>query len=403
MSRVTGSSPPQRPSSSVSGAMVTLLAVACGLAVANLYYAQPLLHILATDFGSSPGVVATVVTATQVGYAAGLLLLVPLGDLLKRRRLAGVVLVLDGVALAGAALSRNLIVFEVCLLVVGCTSVVAQVLVPLAADLASEERRGRVVGTVMTGLLLGILLARTVSGLLAAWAGWRSVYWTAGVAVVVLAATLWLLLPADRPSVSMGYSALLRSTARMAMEEPVLRQRALLGGLAFAAFSAAWTTLAFLLSGPPYRYGPAVIGLFGLVGAAGALCASFAGRLADRGWERPASIGFALAVAIAFALMLLGRSALAPLLAGIVVLDVGVQGLGITNQSLIYGLRGGARSRLNSVYMTTYFVGGAVGSAAAGLIYAGWGWLGVCAFGLALAAALMAVSSRDPGRGQRTD
>lgn len=382
--------------SSISGPTVVLLAAACGLAVANLYYAQPLLHILAADFGSSPAAVTTVVTVTQVGYAAGLLLLVPLGDLLNRRRLVGLVLVLDGLALAGAGLSGNLMAFEVCSLVVGCTSVVAQVLVPFAADLASDERRGQVVGTVMTGLLLGILLGRTVSGLLAAWAGWRSVYWAASVTMVVLAVTLGRLLPRVRPVTSMNYSQLLRSTARLAMDEPVLRQRAVLGGLAFAAFSAAWTTLAFLLSGPPYHFHIAVIGLFGLVGAAGAVCASFAGRLADRGWARPASIGFALVVALAFALMILGRTALIPLLAGVVALDIGVQGLGITNQSLIYGLRDGARSRLNSVYMTTYFVGGSLGSAGAGLIYTASGWVGVCVFGLALASSLVAVSSLDP-------
>jgi predicted MFS family arabinose efflux permease len=386
---------PTRPRS-VSGPIVALLAVACGLAVANLYYAQPLLHLLAANFSTSSAVMTTVVTTTQIGYAAGLLLLVPLGDLLERRRMVAVVLVAAGAALFGAALSGNLALFEVCSLLVGTTSVVAQVLVPLAADLASEERRGRVVGTVMSGLLLGILLARTASGLLAAWAGWRAVYLIAGLAMLVLALALRVLLPPDPTSSELGYLGLLRSAGRLALEQPVLRQRAILGGLAFAAFSAIWTTLAFLLSGPPYHYSTAVIGLFGLVGAAGALCASFAGRLSDRGWANPASVGFATLVAVSFGLMLLGRRDLPFLLAGIVVLDVGVQGLGITNQSLIYRLQDGARSRLNSVYMTAYFVGGAAGSGLAGVVFSRFGWAGVCILGLTVSAALIAVAARPP-------
>jgi predicted MFS family arabinose efflux permease len=397
LSPSTGASAP-RP---VSRPIVILLAVACGLAVANLYYAQPLLHLLAANFATSSAVVATVVTVTQVGYAVGLVLLVPLGDLLDRRRLVAVVLVIDGIALCGTALSGSLLIFEGCSLVVGCTSVVAQVLVPLAADLASAERRGRVVGTVMSGLLLGILLARTASGLVAAAAGWRTVYWIAAGAMMVLSLNLTLFLPDDPTSSNLNYLALLGSAVSMARQEPVLRQRAVLGGLAFAAFSATWTTLAFLLAGSPYHYGTAVIGLFGLVGAAGALCASFAGRLADRGWERAASIGFAALVALAFLLMVAGRRDLVALLAGIVALDIGVQGLGITNQSLIYRLRDGARSRLNSVYMTTYFVGGASGSALGGLLYSTSGWVGVCWLGLALAILLIAVSARGSRRGGR--
>ncbi|MHB1576494.1 MAG: MFS transporter [Candidatus Dormibacteria bacterium] len=384
---------------SVSGPIVALLAVACGLAVANLYYAQPLLHLLAANFSTSSALMATVVTVTQVGYAAGLLLLLPLGDLLERRRMVAVVLVVAGAALGGAALSGSLVMFEIFSLFLGTASVVAQVLIPLAADLASDERRGRVVGTVMSGLLMGILLARTASGLLAAWVGWRAVYVIAAVVMLVLALALRMLLPEDPTSSELSYLGLLRSAARLALEQPVLRQRAVLGGLAFAAFSAIWTTLAFLLSGAPYHYSIGVIGLFGLVGAAGALCASFAGRLADRGWAHPASIGFAIVVAVSFVLMLLGRTSLVFLLAGIVVLDVGVQGLGITNQSLIYRLQDGARSRLNSVYMTTYFVGGAAGSGLAGVIFSRFGWAGVCSLGFIISAALIAVAAQHPGSG----
>lgn len=385
----------QSRTGTISRRLVALLAIASGLAVANLYYAQPLLHELAGAFGASSAAAGLVVTVTQLGYAAGLLLLVPLGDLVPRRRLVVLVLLVATVALAGSALAGSLAIFEAVALAVGCASVVAQVLVPMAADLAAPERRGQVVGTVMSGLLIGILLSRTLSGLVAAVAGWRTVYWSAAVAMLLLALTLRLALPLERRSPGIGYPALLRSTAALVRREPLLRRRSLIGALGFAAFSALWTTIAFLLSGPPYHYGLAVIGLFGLVGAAGALSASFAGRLADRGWARPATLTFALLVAAAFLLLLAARTLLLPLIVGIVLLDIGVQGNHITSQTLIYRLRGDARSRITSAYMTANFLGGAAGSAAAGALYAGRGWTGVCVLGLVIAASLISVWTWD--------
>ena len=372
--------------------LTVLLAVACGLVVANLYYAQPLLHVLATSFGTSSSTAASIVTATQLGYAAGLLLLVPLGDLTERRRLVTGLLLVVALALLGSAAATGVVLFEIAAVAVGVTSVVAQILVPLAADLARPARRGRVVGAVMSGLLLGILLARTASGLLEAVVGWRGVYLLAAVAMVVLSVVLLVTLPRSVPNAVGGYGSLLRSTIALFRGEVVLRRRAAFGALGFAAFSVLWTTLAFLLSGPPYRYSSAVIGLFGLAGAAGAVCASFAGRLADRGFARRATAMFALAVLVAFILIALGRQSLAALLAGIVVLDIGVQGMQITNQSLIYRLRGDARSRINSAYMTCYFLGGSAGSAAAGAAYQLGGWRGVCLLGgvLGLAMVLLA-------------
>ena len=402
--------PPSRPEGAADGsaraglagtispALVLVLAAACGIAVANLYYAQPLLHELAAAFDASAAATGLVVTLTQAGYAAGLVLLVPLGDLVERRGLVVAVLGLAALALAGSALAGSLAVFELIALGVGCTTVAAQILVPMAADLAAPERRGRVVGVVMSGLLIGILLSRTLSGLVAAALGWRTVYWVAAALMVGLATTLRLVLPRDLPARRLRYPALLRSTGSLLRSEPVLRRRALLGALGFAAFSVLWTTLAFLLSGTPYHYGLAVIGLFGLVGAAGALCANLAGHLADRGWARPATLAFSLFAGAAFLLMLPGRTLLLPLIAGIVLLDVGVQGIHITNQTLIYRLRGDARSRLTSAYMTSYFVGGAAGSATAGGVYAGWGWTGVCVLGLAIAAALVGVWAWDAAR-----
>lgn len=375
----------------ISRGLVAVLAVACGLAVANLYYAQPLLHLLAASFHTGSGSVAIVVTITQLGYAAGLLLLVPLGDLVPRRRLVTGILLLAALALAGSALAPGLAWFELAALLVGITSVVAQVLVPLAADLAADARRGQVVGMVMSGLLIGILLSRTLAGLLAALAGWQFVYWFAAVAMVALSLLLHLVLPTERRSPALSYRHLLWSTLALVRTEPVLRRRSLLGALGFAAFSATWTTIAFLLSGPPFHYGVAVIGLFGLVGAAGAASASLAGRWADRGWSRVQTLGFSVLLGGSFLLMIPGRDQLAPLIAGILLLDVGAQGVHITNQTLIYQLSAAARSRINSAYMTAYFLGGAAGSAGAGLIYSGRGWTGVCWLGAGLGLAMVGV------------
>jgi predicted MFS family arabinose efflux permease len=386
---VAGSS--DSPTGDIAPGLVLVLAAGCGLVVANLYYAQPLLHELAADFGSTPGDVGFVITLTQAGYAVGLLFLVPLGDLLERRSLVVAVLTVAALSLGASALASSLAVFEVAAIAVGCASVVAQVLVPLAAELAAPESRGRVVGTVMSGLFIGILVSRTFSGLLAAAMGWRTVYWLAAFLMVVLALTLRLVLPKGRPSRRVSYLDLLRSMVVLVRDEPVLRHRSLLGALGFAAFSDLWTTLAFLLSGAPYHFGLIIIGLFGLVGAAGAVCASVAGRLADHGWARPATGVFAVLVGAAFLLMIPGRSFLLPLVMGVILLDIGVQGIQVTNQTVVYRLRGDALNRLTSVYMTAYFVGGAVGSACAAATYAGWGWLGCCFLGIAIAVGLLSV------------
>lgn len=373
----------------ISRRLVFILATACGLAVANLYYAQPLLATIAREFHSGTGPAGLVVTLTQVGYALGLALLVPLGDVLERRRLVVGVLLCAVVALVAAALAPSLLVLAVIGLVIGVASVVAQILVPFAADLAGEAERGRVVGTVMSGLLIGILLARTLSGLVAGAAGWRWVYALAAVLMLGLTLLLQRTLPRTRPTAALPYPLLLRSVFAILRDEPVLRRRALYGALCFATFSAFWTTASFLLAGPPYRYHTAVIGLFGLLGVAGAVIASVAGRLADRGHAHGATGAFAVAILASFGLLFLGGRVLAALVAGIVLLDLGVQGLQITNQSQVYRLRPDARSRINTAYMTSYFAGGALGSAGAVLVYGWEGWGGVCLLGVACAAAIM--------------
>jgi predicted MFS family arabinose efflux permease len=361
------------------------------MSVANLYYAQPLLHTIAGTFGAGPGTTGLIVTVSQAGYALGLALVVPAGDILQRRTLVLCLLILTAAALVGSALAPGIGLLIGVALIVGLGSVAAQILVPLAASLADDNSRGRVVGTVMSGLLLGILLARTLSGVIAGAAGWRAVYWTAAGLVLILAATLRTTLPADPERPRLSYGSVLRSTVALYFTEPILRRRMLLGSLGFAAFSVFWTTVAFLLAGAPYHYGEITIGLFGLVGAAGALCATLAGRAADRGYTNVTTLIFSAAIALSFLPLYLGRTSLSALIIGIVLLDIGVQGLQVTNQSTIYRLSAQARSRITAAYMVIYFIGGAVGSAVAGSVYASGGWGRVCLLGALFGAATVGV------------
>ncbi|MHB2022649.1 MAG: MFS transporter [Mycobacteriales bacterium] len=368
-----------------------MLAVATGVSVANLYYAQPLLPLIRRSLGLSPGVAGLMITLSQLGYAAGLLLLLPLGDLLERRRLIVAVSVGTSVAMAWVALSPVAGSLLAAAVVVGTLSVVTQMLVPFAATLAGPDERGRVVGTVMSGLLVGVLLARTVAGALAAVGGWRVVFWTGAGLMLVSALVLAQALPAHREKLRVSYPELLRSLGSLTRQEPVLRRRAIYGALSFGAFSVVWTSLAFLLAGRPYHFGAGVIGLFGLAGAAGALAASAAGRLADQGRAASNTVLAAVLVAGSFLPLWLGRHSLASLLVGILVLDVGVQGIHITNQSQIYQLRQEANSRVNAVYMTGYFIGGAIGSTVSAFSYGAAGWAGVAVTGGAFGATLMLV------------
>ncbi|MCA6093790.1 MFS transporter [Streptomyces sp. SCA3-4] len=382
------------------------MAVACGLSVAGNYFAQPLLDVIGRDLHMSAAASALVVTVAQVGYALGLILLVPLGDLLERRRLAAGLCAATAVFLAVTASAVNTTGLLVGTALTGLTSVAAQVVVPYAATLAPPEKRGRTVGTLMTGLLLGILLARTAAGLLSDLGGWRTVYWVNAVLMAVMALLLRLTLPRLRTHAGLTYPRLLGSTAALFAHEPVLRRRAVLGGLSFAAFSVLWTALAFLLSGPAYGWSESAIGLLGLVGAAGSLSASVAGRLADRGLVHRVSGVSALLLLASWALLGAGGSggavALTSLLVGVIVLDAAVQAVHISNQNLVYALRPEARNRLNSAYMTSYFAGGAAGSALTSAVWAAAGWHGACALGGAISVALVVTWLDDRRRASRT-
>jgi len=377
--------------------LVLLLAVVGGAAVANLYYAQPLLDTIAERLGTSTGLAGLVVTASQVGYAAGLLLLVPLGDLVERRTLVVRMLSVCAAALALCAVAPAFGVLALGIAVVGVTSVVAQVLVPFAGDLAADDERGTVVGTIMSGLLIGILAARTLSGFVSELAGWRAVYALAAALMVALAAALWRTLPQVGARGGQRYGALLRSIGTLVREEPVLRRRMAYGMLGMMSFTLVWTALTFLLSDPPYDYSEGTIGLFGLAGLIGAFAAQGAGRVYDRGLGRHATAGFWALVIAGWILCDLGASSLAALIAGLLILDAGVQGQHITNQSTIYALRPEARSRLTTAYMTGNFTAAAVGSALAAAVWEAGGWTAVSAIGIGtgvLALALWAWEGR---------
>ncbi|WP_372410899.1 MFS transporter [Streptomyces luteireticuli] len=370
------------------------MAAACGLSAANNYFAQPLLEVIGRDLHMSATLSALVVTVAQVGYALGLIVLVPLGDLFERRRLAVTLCAATAVFLCVTASATNAAMLLAGTALTGLTSVAAQVVLPFAATLSPPEQRGRTVGTVMTGLLLGILLARTAAGLLSDLSGWRTVYWANAVLMAVMAILLRNALPRLRTPAGLSYPGLLASTAALFAREPVLRWRAVLGALSFAAFSVLWTAMAFLLSGPAYGWSESAIGLLGLVGAAGSLSASVTGRLADRGLVHRVSGTAALLLLASWGLLALGGSGgtwpLIALLAGVVVLDAAVQGVHISNQNLIYALHPEIRNRLTSAYMTSYFAGGAIGSALTSAVWGATGWSGACALGGALSAALAA-------------
>jgi predicted MFS family arabinose efflux permease len=356
---------------------VTLvLAVACGLTVANLYYAQPLLDLIARSFHVGQGSAAVVVTMTQIGYALGLLFLLPVGDLVENRVLVTRTLLVTAAALLAAGLSPGFGVFLAVSVLVGLTSVVAQILVPLAAHLAPEGQEGRFVGRVMSGLLLGILLARTVSSFAAEVAGWRAIFFVSAGLMLVLGFVLRAMLPDRAPDHAAGYGSLLASVGELVRDEPVLRRLALCQACLFGAFSAFWTAIAYELI-DEHGFGQAAIGLFALVGAAGAAAAPLGGRLADRGHGRIARAGALALGAAALALAGLGHRSVVLLAVAGVLLDLAVQCHQVMSQQVIYALRPAARARINTVYMSTVFIGGAVASALAGVLHDAYGWTGV--------------------------
>jgi predicted MFS family arabinose efflux permease len=380
----TDSAAPAATERSLRG-LLLLLAVIAGVSVANIYYNQPLLDSLRESFPRSASWVGVVPAATQLGYAAGMLLLAPLGDRFDRRLL--ILLQIAGlcVALVVATTAPTLAVLIGASLAIGVLSTIAQQAVPFAAELAPPSGRGQAVGTVMSGLLLGILLARTAAGLVAEYFGWRAVFGVSVVALLVLAVVILLRLPKSQPTSALPYGKLMVSMWHLIVEHPGLREASLTGAFMFAAFSIFWSVLALLLAGAPFHLGPQAAGLFGIVGAAGAMAAPLAGKFADRRGPRTIitlSIGL---VAVSFVVFGLSSTSIAGLVVGVIILDVGVQAAQISNQSRIYALSPDARSRVNTVYMVAYFIGGAAGSAVGAAVWPVFGWVGVSIAGVVFA------------------
>lgn len=372
------------------------LAIGCAISVGNLYYIQPLLAQMARDFGITEAHAGTAATLSQVGYALGMLLFVPVGDIRERRGLVLASLSATALVALAMAFTPSFAAFRVASLVLGFCTCTPQLLVPFAAVLAKPEERGRMVGFVMSGLLMGILLARTVSGFVGDLLGWRAVYFMAAGFSVVLAVAMRRLLPESRPGNDhLTYPKLLHSLGELVRTEPILRESAIYGACLFGAFSAFWTTLAFFLD-RGYGYGPKVVGLFGLVGAAGALAAPIAGRLADGGGQRRTILVGIVSVALSFWAMLDGS--IVALVIGVLVMDVGVQATHISNQSRIFARRPEARNRVNTVYMTAYFVGGSAGSAIGAWAWTQYLWAGVCGVGAGFAVIAMVVFGLTRGR-----
>ncbi|WP_428556407.1 MFS transporter [Pseudomonas edaphica] len=370
-------------SSTMTRGMVMLFAFCCGAIVANIYYAQPIIELIAPDIGLTPALASLIVSLTQIGYALGLFFLVPLGDLLENRKLMIITNLVAIASLLGAAFAEQPNVLLLVSLLIGFSSVSVQILIPLAAHLAPAESRGRVVGSIMGGLLLGILLARPVSSLVADHFGWRAMFMAAAAVMVFISAVLMLTIPKRQPDHSASYGQLLGSLGTLLRKQPLLRQRAFYQGCMFATFSLFWTAAPLELA-RNHGLSQSEIALFALVGALGAIAAPIAGRLADAGHTHRASL-----LAMLFAALSFLPAFVHPLYSVIglavtgVVLDFCVQMNMVLGQRTIYALDANSRSRLNALYMTSIFIGGAFGSAIASSVYEHGGWLGVMLVGSA--------------------
>lgn len=382
----------------ISSSLTILMAVTCGLVVANIYYNQPLLAEIGRTFKVPDSTVSLLATMTQVGYTIGLLFAVPLGDKVERKKL---ILVMLGIAFISMSVSAIAPSFEVLLiagLFTGIFSAVPQVLLPMAAQLAGDHERGKVVGKVMSGLLIGILLSRTISGYVGAHFGWRIMFGAGAGIMVLLSLALGRFLPHSQPTYQGTYASLMRSLVTLARTLRPLQKSALIGCFMFAAFSVFWTTLVFFLEGAPYHYGSDMVGLFGLIGACGALAAPLAGKSADkRGPQFTIRLGI-FAAMFSYVLLGAGGTYLWVLIIGVIILDIGMQTTHISNQSRIFALLPEARSRINTVYMTSAFIGGSIGSVAGSLGWVHGGWIGVCAIALVFVLIAYAVSTFIPDK-----
>ncbi|SDG27380.1 MFS transporter [Desulfosporosinus hippei] len=366
----------------LSNSLVLIMAIASGITVSNLYYSQPLLVEIAESFHVTQVSVGFVAMLTQIGYALGMLSILPLADIKEKRFLIVSMLLCSACALLAMYFSFNITVISIASFAVGFTSVVPQLIVPFAAQLANPQERGKIIGSVMSGLFIGILVSRTFSGLIGEYWGWRIVYLIAAALMIILAIFLSRMLPLCPPTSSMKYQELFKSMVNLTKSLPVLREASLNGALMFASFSAFWTSLVFLLESSHYNMGADAAGLFGLVGVTGAMAAPIVGRIADKRSPKFTVVIGMISVTIAYICFITLGFKLWGLIIGVVFLDLGVQSCQISNQARVHSLNDEARNRLNTVYMVSYFSGGALGSYLGSYSYAHFGWYGVCSLGL---------------------
>ena len=360
-----------------------IMTIATGLVVANLYYNQPLLEDIARTFHISRGKAGQVSMLTQIGYAAGMFFLAPLADMVKRKRLMLIVFAFIFLSLLLTAMAKNITLLIGASFLLGASSMIPQLLVPMAAHLAKPEERGKKIGVIMSGLLIGILLSRTFSGYIGQYFGWRAVFYIAAGIMLVIWLMIGLFLPEVEPDYKGSYKKLMASLIDLVKYEPKLRLAALRGALCFACFSAFWTTIVFLLK-QNFNMGSGVAGEFGLVGAFGALAAGLMGRLSDK-MDAYRLSGFTiLLIIISFVVFIFSSHSIAGLIIGVILLDMGVQATHISNQSIIFALDPGARNRINTIYMVSYFIGGSLGTLFATQVWKNYQWNGVCAIGISL-------------------
>jgi predicted MFS family arabinose efflux permease len=373
-----------------------VMTIATGMVVANIYYNQPLLADISKDFKVSEGQGGLLAMLTQSGYAAGMLFTVPLGDMMERKKLIMAEFIMTIVALLLAAWSPTIHILMIASFFIGAFSIIPQLIVPMAAHLSLPEQRGKTIGFVMSGLLIGILLSRTVSGYIGARLGWRAMFLIAAGLMTILWISLYFLLPKVHPQYSGSYKGLMKSLIQLTREEPLLRIAAIRGALCYACFSGFWTTLVFLLQEPQYNSGSEVAGAFGLVGAFGALAASQMGRLTDKGNSRMLTAISIILVVVSYIIFGFSANSMVLLVVGVIVMDMGVQATHISNQAVIFALRPEARNRLNTVYMVTYFIGGAAGTLLASQAWHVYKWNGVVVMGLVLSVLALLIHLLNP-------
>jgi predicted MFS family arabinose efflux permease len=388
-----------RPAATMTPGLMLLLALIGGFAVGNLYWAQPLLSVIAADLGVSTGTAGSLVTLTQIGYAVGIVLIVPLGDTTNRRRLIPLMLVLSAIALVACAVAPSFTALLVAVAVLGLTTVAGQIVIPLAGDLANDSSRGRVVGTVMTGFLAGTIVSRTLSGLVAQLAGWRAIYVVAAVVVLGLAVLAYRKIPALPTPAPMRYPALLASVGGVVRRHRVVRWNLVLSALQFGLFMLFWTALTVLLSEPPFDYSPLTIGMLGLFGLAGAVAAQHTGKLHDRGWSMAATgAGWGVAL-IAMAFAYLGAQSLPVIIVAIVLLHFAIFPLNVLISSRLFAVVSEGRSRVNTALIAVNFIAGAIGSALVSPLWAAGGWHAVTTVGIGISVVglvLWSVGRRGP-------